>query len=452
MPEVLQRMITLILYDMNTKIAALVASGALAMASATAQNRPQSRVEQYIDSLKSTHRIEYLGEGEKPSANDERALLDIFYYDQFRNAQDPRAPYFLFMSRDANFAMGLGGVVRMRGWYDWNGAMPNNGFIPYNISIPSDLLRSRWMGSTPAGTALYFRVLGTNTPVGDYQLYIEANFDGYNQRDFLLKKAYATLNDWTIGYAHSTFSDPLTEPLLVDGQGPNAYVSTTAVLVRWMHNIRKDWIVASSIEMPKSFVGANGTTTQAIDDWFPNLAAFSQYEWAANQHVRLAGIMRVLPYRDLVTSTNHNEIGWGVQLSSVMRPCKPLTLYFMGNYGRGISSLTGDLMMGNYDLVNNPETPGEMYTPRLFGWYGAMQYHFTPTLFTGVTVGQLRYLPDYTQQDNMYKYGLYSAINLFWNITPRIQVGGEYNLGKRQNQNGEGRWAQRVSMMTQFSF
>ena len=30
--------------------------------------------------------------------------------------------------------------------------------------------------------------------------------------------------------------------------------------------------------------------------------------------------------------------------------------------------------------------------------------------------------------------------------------GGEYNLGKRQNQDGEGRWAQRVSVMTQFSF
>ena len=71
---------------MNTKFTALIASGILAVASATAQDRPQSRMEQYIDSLKNTHRIEYLGEGEKPSATDERALLDIFYYDQFRHA------------------------------------------------------------------------------------------------------------------------------------------------------------------------------------------------------------------------------------------------------------------------------------------------------------------------------------------------------------------------------
>ena len=113
---------------MKPKIALFVASVAIAASAAQAQS--QSRVEQYIDSLKSTHRIEYIGEGQTPTATDERALLDIFYYDQFRNAQDPRAPYFLFMSRDARFVMGLGGVVRMRGWYDWNGSMPNNGFIP----------------------------------------------------------------------------------------------------------------------------------------------------------------------------------------------------------------------------------------------------------------------------------------------------------------------------------
>ena len=79
---------------MKTKITLFVAFAVVAVASAQAQDRPQSRMEQYIDSLKNTHRIEYLGEGEKPSVSDERALLDIFYYDQFRNAQDPPCTIF----------------------------------------------------------------------------------------------------------------------------------------------------------------------------------------------------------------------------------------------------------------------------------------------------------------------------------------------------------------------
>lgn len=51
-----------------------------------------------------------------------------------------------------------------------------------------------------------------------------------------------------------------------------------------------------------------------------------------------------------------------------------------------------------------------------------------------------------------YKYGLYGAANVFWNLTPRIQVGAEFNIGKRQNFNGMRRWARRVGAMCQFSF
>lgn len=416
------------------------------------QSHNDSRVNQYIDSLKNSHRITYLDGNARTDSIAERELLDIFYYDQFRHAQDPRTPYFLFMSRDEHFAMGIGGVVRMRCWYDWNGAMPNNGFIPYNISIPFDPARARWLGFTPAGTALYIRMLGRNATVGDYQLYIEANFNGYNQRDFLLKKAYVTINDWTIGYAPSTFSDPSVEPVLVDGQGPNAYISTTSVLVRWMHTYKEHWVVATSLEMPQSFVAGNDSTTLSINDWIPHLSAFVQYEWAENQHIRLAGVFRTLPYRDLINEVNRNEFGWGIRLSSVIRPFKPLSIYLMGNYGSGMGSFTGDLIMGRYDLVDSPEAPGRMYAPDVVGWYGALQYNFTPNVFSSIVFGMLHYLPDKVVSSNEYKNGMYGAANLFWNITPRIQIGGEYNIGRRMNMDKKHRVGQRVSVMCQFSF
>ena len=412
----------------------------------------QSRVDEYIDSLKRTHRIEYLGEGESASPAREREMIDMFYYDQFMHSQDPRVPYFMFMSRDADFAMGLGGVVRMRGWADWAGAMHNNGFIPYDIAIPKDYSRRKWLGGTPAGTALYYRIIGRNASLGNYQLYIEANFNGYEARDFHLKKAYATVNDWTVGYTNSTFSDPATESMLVDGQGPNAYVSTTTLLVRWMHTIKAHWVVAASVEMPDAQIGADGVLTENVPEWAPDVAAFGQYQWGSGQHVRLSGVMRVLPYRDLVALKNRNVIGLGVQLSSVMRPTRQLTLYATANYGKGIGSMTGDLIMGNYDLVAVPEKSGTLYAPKSFGWFGAVQYHFMHNLYASATFGELRYLPEHPVYPTEYKYGLYSAYNVFWNITPRIQVAGELNLGKRQNMNGEHRWARRISLMTQFSF
>lgn len=405
-----------------------------------------------IDSLKQSHRIIFFGDGDRPHNDSVRALVDLFYYDQFQHSQDPRAPYFLFMSKDDKLAMGIGGVVRMRGWADWSGVIDYNGFIPYAISIPKDEVHRKKIASTPAGTALYFRVIGRHNQFGNYQLYIEANFDGYQSRDFHLKKAYATVNDWTIGYAPSSFCDPVTNPPVIDAQGPSAMVQTTAVLVRWQHNVHKNWSIASSIEMPASQVGGDNVTTEAIDDWFPNVAAFGQYQWGKNEHIRLSGIMRVLPYRDLVAGENRNKIGWGVQMSSVFRPVEPLTLYATVNGGCGYGSFTGDLIMGNFDLINNPNDEGRMYAPGAFAWFGSAQYHFRPNLFASATIGQERFLPSHEVTGDTYKYGLYSAFNVSWNPSPRLQLAAEANFGKRKNFNGESNWARRACMMIQFSF
>lgn len=412
----------------------------------------KSPVEQQLDSLKQSHQMIYFGDDSEANRDSVRAMIDTFYYDQFQHLQDPRTPYFMFMSKDASLAMGIGGCVRMRGWYDWGGVIPYNGFIPYAISVPKDDARHRKFATTPAGTALFFRVIGRNHRLGEYQLYIECNFDGYQQRDFHMKKAYATINDWTIGYALSTFSDLASQPVVVDAQGPNAEVQTTAVLLRWMHTFRRHWVVAASLETPDSRVAANGWTTGTIDDWVPNIAAFGQYQWGTGQHVRLSGIMRVLPYRDIISGSNQHEIGWGLQVSSVFRPIEPLTVYATVNGGRGYGSLTGDLQMDKFDLIDNPNEEGEMYAPASLGWYGALQYNFRPNLFASVVMGEMRYLPEHQVASDGYKYGLYGAVNIFWNPTPRLQLAAEVNLGKRQNFNGEHNYARRACMMCQFSF
>ena len=91
------------------------------------------------------------------------------------------------------------------------------------------------LGATPAGSTLFFRVIGKNKTFGNYQLYLEANFNGYGGTDFHLKKAYAQLNNVTVGYASSTFSDPAALPPTVDANGPANKISPTSVLIRWMN-------------------------------------------------------------------------------------------------------------------------------------------------------------------------------------------------------------------------
>lgn len=405
-----------------------------------------------MDSTLKSHKFIYFGRGEEPEDKESIEMMRIFYEDQFRHSQDPLAPYFMFMSKDNSLAMGVGGMVRMRGYYDWGGSVPTSGFAPYMIPMVKDPSNKRYLGTTPAGTALFFRVLGMNKKLGQYQLYIEANFNGYQARDFHLKKAYGQINDFTIGYASSTFSDSKALPPTVDAQGPNAKMSPTAVLVRWQHEFKKRWVVAASVEAPSNSIGATEGITAKVSQYIPNVAAFGQYQWANTGHVRLAGILRSLPYRDLLMQKNRNVVGWGLQLSGTYQPENHITIYGAVNGGKGYASLGGDWLMGNYDLVNEPEKPGYMYAPGAVGGYGAIQYNLNPSMFFSATYGAARYLPKDDGNPNEYKTGMYMAVNYFWYLTSRISCAAEFNLGRRENMDGKTAWARRFGLMCQFSF
>lgn len=156
--------------------------------------------------LDNTRIISLSGDKKNISGNDSvRELILTFYENQFRHSQDPMTPYFMLMSKDATMAMGVGGVIRMRGWYDFNGSIEANGFSPYLIPVPRNPDLTRGLGCTPAGTAIYFSILGRHTPLGNFMGYIEANFNGFQNTDFHLKKAFFTINDFTVGYDTSTF-------------------------------------------------------------------------------------------------------------------------------------------------------------------------------------------------------------------------------------------------------
>ncbi len=429
----------------------------LAVLSAAVFASAQSSVDTHRDSVKASHRIITFDNETRPqsqSHNDSiRQMIDMFYYDQFRNFSDPEAPYFMFMSKDASLAMGIGGAVRMRGYFDWHGAMPGPGFAPILIPMNPDPAAMRHFGTTPAGTCLFFRVIGRNKSIGHYQLYIEADFSGYERRDFRLKKAYAIVNDFTIGLANSTFSDPAALPPTVDAQGPANKISPANVLVRYMPTVKERWTFAISAETPSTAIDTSSGQNKAVDEWIPDGAAFIQYQWGPTSHIRLAGMVRSLSYRDLIAERNHYRTGWGVMLGSVAHPLPKLTYYLTANYGHGYSSLGGDLSIGNYDLIPDAERPGKLYAPASLGWCVGLQWNFTPDLFVCAQCSQTHLMPrNGTSDPDAYKHGTVAALNCFWNLTPRILLGAEFDWAKRTNENGIHRHANRVGALAMFSF
>lgn len=400
-------------------------------------------------------RILFTGEKEtdNPSKDSINTLISRFYVDQFRHLQDPRVPYFMLMSKDADLAMGIGGQVRMRGWFDWNGSIPANGFSPALIPIPKNPAQEKKLAATPAGTGLYFTIIGRNKLVKDFMAYIQGDFNGYQHIGFRLKKAYVIINDWTVGYAMSTFSDPAAEPSTIDGAGPNGKISKTNVLVRWLHTFKNRWSIGASFEFPDSHPDIDNIHTAECTDYLPDISALAQYQWdGGHSHVRLSGLMRFIPYRDLTTQNNHTVFGWGIQLSSTFKIIPDLSIYALGNIGCGHASYTGDLSVSNYDLVAKSGAPGELYAPTSFSLTFGAKYNFRPNIYACLTLAEQRYMPKGNPGDATYKYGLYGAVNIFWELTPRIQIGAEYLAGRKMNFDGSHGNANRTNALFQFAF
>ncbi len=409
------------------------------------------RKAQIASMIESTHIISE--GGGKVNQDSIARLLGQFYFDQYRHFQDPRAPYFMFLTKDRNLAMGVGGLIRMRGYFDWDGSMGQSGFAPYLIPVQKNPTEMKKLWSTPAGTGLFMTVIGSNSWAGDFIGFIQADFSGYDNRGFKLKKAYLQNKHWTVGYATTTFEDTAAEPPTVDGSGSNGVNKRTNVLMRYTNTFRDRWTVAGSFEFPSSSIADNGTDTKACADYVPDIAAMAQYQWdEGDSHVRISGLGRVLTYRDMLTSTNHNIFGWGLQLSSVIKVAPPFNLFGIVSYGRGHASYTADLGISSFDLVTRPGQPGVLYAPNAAGYVAGAQYYFSKKVFTNLALSEQRYYPKYNPDDTQYKYGLYGAWNVFWNITPRFEVAGELLLGKRKDFNGEQGTAKRFTAMFMFSF
>ena len=438
---------------MRLKVLFFAASAALTAQMAAGQSLVDDQIAAKVESNKIVW-IDSKPESEaqrKAETDSIRREISSFYYDQFKHFRDPDAPYFLFMSKEAGFTLGLGGAVRMRAYYDWGGAMPNTMFAPIQIPIPANPTNMRHFGTTPSGTYVFLRAIGHQKVIGDYQLYVEADFTGYQGLDFRLKKAYATFGDWTLGYATSTFSDPGAQAPVLDAAGANNKFSATSVLVRYMHSWKSKWFGAVSLETPATAIDITNQSTRPASSWLPDASAFFQYQWERGQHIRLSGIVRSLSYRDLVSGKTRTIAGYGLQLSGVAHPERHVTTYLTANYGRGYGSLGGDLLLGMYDLLGDPDKAGSMYAPRSLGWCLGVQYNFRPELFASVSVSQTRLLPR-VAEPNEYKYGIFACANVFWSITPRFTVATEFDWGTRHNVSGAHRSSQRANVSAMFTF
>lgn len=399
---------------------------------------------------------------EESANNDSITVVEAFKQTMGEHFTDPKAPNLIHYDKKKNMAIGLGGNIRVRSSYDFDGSPSNTmGFVPYSIPVPGDKLTRNRFATDAGNSTLFFKVLGEHAKLGQYQLYISGNFSGENNA-FVLEDAYIKMLGFTVGRTWSTFNDLSAIPPTVDYQGPNGAAEMRTEQVRYSRNFTDKLSFGVAAELSQT----TGRFGQSIKDLemsqrVPDVPMYLQYAFGSNNssHVRLAGVLRTMNYMNEVKDKTEYTSGYGVQMSTKLNVCTFFTLYGQMTYGEGVAQYINDLSGNGLSLVSavaDPTDPtGKMKAVEAMGWFVQGQVNITPNLYATVGYSQAKIFPGSDKivlPETTYRYGQYIVGNLFYNVTSDLQVGIEYLYGDRVNINGEKGHANRIESLIQFNF
>ncbi len=346
-------------------------------------------------------------------------------------------------------ALAIGGFVKTDVVYNYDALEIADRFIvgsiPVGVSETNDVAQS----SITADQSRLNIDLREPTKFGLMRAFIEGDFAGEGET-FRLRHAFGQWNRMLAGKTWSTFVDPEASPEEIDFEGLNARINVRQSQIRFMPKLGEEYELQLALEDPNPEV-QNGTGISRQ----PDLVLAGRFAPNKRLHTKLSLIARQIRAQ-ADTGGVTEEFGSGVSLSG--RYATPQlderdNLLFQLNYGNGIGRYVNDLSsIGNYDGIFDPAT-GDLELFRVIAGYVSWQHWWSvPELRSNFTFGSVRLdNPDFLAGD-AYKRTLRYSTNLIWSPIPRIDIGGEYLWGRRENEDDESGDATQLQFAVKYRF
>lgn len=381
--------------------------------------------------------------------NEAPDVVEIFQTTQSGYYHDPRAPRFVLVDQQGKWGLGIGGYLQTKIEYDFDGSVDNVDFFPSAINrngVSSSQFQMDMTNST-----IFLKLVGNSRILGDFYVYTSGNWRGSGD-NFRLHNMYMSAEWLTIGYTTGAFMDLDAAPITVDYGGPcgMAFYRTTQLRLKYA----TDWGLSMGlgIEASKPY-GTDSEYANITTQRMPNIPIYFQYSMNDNSHIRLAGVVRNLSYRNHVTGEKHNKYAWGAQASVLATMGK---LQFKGQFtmGKGIGSYINNISNVGVDLVPAEEL-GRMTMLRSEAWYVGLQYNVSSRFFATATYSQtaLHSAAGYSDAyPDAYRRGQYFVANMFYNASKNMQIGLEYLRGWRADFDGNKNHSNRINLAARYNF
>lgn len=386
------------------------------------------------------------------TVNEAPDVVEIFQNSQSTYHHDPRAPRFVLVDQEGKWGLGIGGYLQTKIEYDFDKAVDNVDFLPSAIQrggSPSSQYRMDMSNST-----IFLKLVGSSRWLGDFIVYTSADWRG-DGLGFQLQNAYMSTKYFTFGYGIGSFMDISAIPVTIDYGGPCGMTFYRSTQLQFRYGFDFGLSMGIAVEAPN----VNATGDEYIEvgaQRCPNVPVFVQYNWRnnPNNHIRVGAIMRDISYTDKVNGSDTDKVGWGAQ-ASLLATIGKFQLKGQFTVGEGIGSLVNNISNIGVDVVANPNSPGKAMMLTSESWYAGVQYNISPKWFTSAAFSQtaLHSRNDYAQAHPQgYRKGQYAVANLFYNVSPNLQLGVEYLHGWRIDFDGRTYNANRVNLSARYDF
>ena len=114
---------------------------------------------------------------------------------------------------------------------------------------------------------------------------------------------------------------------------------------------------------------------------------------------------------------------------------------------------TGDVTRRRGHFRGDANASMRFRSTPLWGRQAAAQIYLSPRLFLSGGYSMVRIdKSDGFYAEDEYRQGQYIFGNIFYSVTPRFKIAGEYLYGTRENMSGVESHANRVNLLLQYSF
>jgi len=282
--------------------------------------------------------------------------------------------------------------------------------------------------------------LGNLNTIFEFELFGTGVDEG--QTTFRLRHAWGDIGAIGAGQTWSPFMDPDVFPNTLEYWGPTGMVFFRNVQLRYTPIIGTHTAMIA-LERPGASgdqgVYADRVELNGITPRFPMPDFSGAYKYTQKWgYVRAAGILRKINWDDTLEdrfNLSGDAIGWGLNLSSNLKPTASDTIRLQYAFGEGIQNYMNDspVDIGIKNNLSDPVRPLVGEPLPIVGIVAFLDHTWSPQYSTSIGYSMQDIDNSDAQAPNAFKTGHYVVGNILYNPVRNVMFGGEIQWGRREN-------------------